>query len=149
MVFISNMVYRLLIQGPRHVYAAASGLREFEIVLTLPHAGLEQGPRIYASFGRQRFQKMSRHCQKTIFLHFFVVLRVRDQSQSLLQASKLNFLLKVYDLEAYLPSYVTFRHFCRVWEVATSFFLDFDLEFFEFLLFCTRTPGCPPHPTHF
>ena len=30
------------------------------------------------------------------------------------------------DLDAYLPSYVTFRRFWRVWEVAKPIFLDSD-----------------------
>ena len=63
---------------------------------------------------------------KDDFSIFFEVLRGRDQSQSLLQALKLNFLSKMCDLDAYLSSYVTFRHFCQVWEVAKPFFLNFD-----------------------
>ena len=55
-----------------------------------------------------------RRCRGVIFSYFFEVLRVRDQSQSLLQALKLNFLSKMCDLVAYLASYFTFRRFCQV-----------------------------------
>ena len=54
------------------------------------------------------------------------VLGVQDLFQSLLQALRLNFSSKMRRLDAYLPSYVTFRRFWRVWEVAKPFFLDFD-----------------------
>ena len=40
-----------------------------------------------------------------------MVLKVRDRSQSLLQALKLDFPSKMRDLDAYLPSYVTFCRF--------------------------------------
>ena len=55
-----------------------------------------------------------------LFECFFKVLRVRDQSQSLLQALKLNFPSKMCDLDAYLSSYVTFRRFCRVYCPGTA-----------------------------
>ena len=57
---------------------------------------------------------------KPAFLYFFQVLRVPDQSQSLLQALKLNFPSKMCDLDAYLPSYATFRRFSRVYCPGTA-----------------------------
>ena len=52
---------------------------------------------------------------KDSFFFLFEVSRVRDQSQGLLQALKSNFLSKMCDLDAYLPSYVTFCRFCRLY----------------------------------
>ena len=54
------------------------------------------------------------------FLYFFEVLRVRDRSQSLLQALKLNFPSKIGYLDAYLTSFVTFRRFCRIYCPGTA-----------------------------
>ena len=86
---------------------------------------------------------VKQHCRSTkvtspkgatrIFFCFFNVFGARDPFQSLLQALKLNLPARMCDLDAYLPSYVTFRRFCKVWEVAKPFFCDFDLEFFDFL----------------
>ena len=45
------------------------------------------------------------------FAYFFMVLRVQDHVQGLLQALKFNFLSKMPDLDAYVSSYVTFRRF--------------------------------------
>ena len=67
------------------------------------------------------------YCPGTAKRHFsvcfFEVLRVRDQSQSLLQALKLNFPSKMCDLDAHVSSYCIFRRLCRVWKVAKPFFL--------------------------
>ena len=55
-----------------------------------------------------------------MFLDFLDVFGARDLFQSLLQAFKLNFPSKMGDLDAYLPSYITFRRFCRVYCPGTA-----------------------------
>ena len=46
-----------------------------------------------------------------IFYDFFMVFRVQDHVQGLLQALKFNFPSKMPDLDAYVSSYTTFRRF--------------------------------------
>ena len=70
--------------------------------------------------------------QKKLFLYFFKGLGVRDWSQGLLQALKFIFPSKMRDLDAYLPSYVTFRPFCQVWKVANPFLLIWEPLFMIF-----------------
>ena len=50
----------------------------------------------------------------------------RVRSQRLLQALRFDFPSKMNDLDAYLPSYVTFCRFRRFWKVANTFLLIWD-----------------------
>ena len=45
---------------------------------------------------------------------------MRDQSRSLLQALKLNLPSQMFDLDAYMQGYVTFRRFCQVYCPGTA-----------------------------
>ena len=50
----------------------------------------------------------------------FDVFGLQDLFQSLLQALTSNFPSKLSDLDAHLPSYVTFRRFCRAYCPGTA-----------------------------
>ena len=59
------------------------------------------------------------------------VFWAQDHVQGLLQALRLDFPSKMYDLDAYVSSYVTFCRFRRDWKVANPFLIDLGFLFFD------------------
>ena len=87
--------------------------------------------------GMQRLQGLRREARKKKRLsglgsQDFCVKRQKNPGIDASLPSYCN-LSEICDLDAYLLSYVTFRCFCPVWEVAKPFFLDLDLDFVDFL----------------
>ena len=104
-------------------YPALAGLIGMKVLLYLGHSHDSVHMCFPLAVLGCRHCLLFRHYQKTIFSYFFEVLGVRDQSQSLLQALRLNFPSKMRDLDAYVSSYCIFRRFCWVWKVAKPFSL--------------------------
>ena len=76
----------------------------------------------YATHRRStRVTSPKRAKQLFFIVYSFDIFGARDPFQGLLQALTSNFPSKMCDLDAYLPSYATFRRFRRFWKVANPF----------------------------